>query len=378
MGEYHANPNLNYRMFLAKQNNGVPFVTDSLYGNDLLQTQKSNFKTAIEIGRRDGIPQDQPMDYFLQRKFQANPYVRGMHPYTSNMLVDVVPSVYNTNPMAGVGGYEKNLASFNGTRPLATTLDEPQEIAQRLFEDEFKMHKNNPLSMQYTLNHARVEKQARGDMYDAFRLGIEKNNENVEADNDIVLQSKRQKGYNDKGVLPKGENEKSIEIYFNNQEPLRTGLFKEKMNKLNAHFTPAPQANILNAAGASGVPGGAVNLIGSPSGQNLPQVRQIAGGLNLFGAPPSPGPTTTSAPLGQGSAATVTPGPTTTTLTAGQRAALILQQDRDRKKAEEKKQQDERDRRLAERVARALAASQAAAGLGAPPTPPPGTPPGGP
>jgi len=29
-----------------------------------------------------------------------------MHPYTSNMLVDVVPSVYNTNPMAGRGGYE--------------------------------------------------------------------------------------------------------------------------------------------------------------------------------------------------------------------------------------------------------------------------------
>ena len=176
MGEYHANPNLNYRMFLAKQTSGVPFVTDSLYGNDLLQTQNANFKTAIEIGRRDGIPQDQPMDYFLQRKFQANPYIRGMHPYTSNMLVDVVPSVYNTNPMAGVGGYEKNLASFNGTRPLATTLDEPQEIAQRLFEDEFKMQKNNPLSMQYTLNHSRVEKQARGNMYDAFRLGIEKNN----------------------------------------------------------------------------------------------------------------------------------------------------------------------------------------------------------
>ena len=344
MGEYHANPNLNYRMFLAKQNNGVPFVTDSLYGNDLLQTQKSNFKTAIEIGRRDGIPQDQPMDYFLQRKFQANPYVRGMHPYTSNMLVDVVPSVYNTNPMAGVGGYEKNLASFNGTRPLATTLDEPQEIAQRLFEDEFKMHKNNPFSMQYTLNHARVEKQGRGDMYDAFRLGIEKNNENVEADNDIVLQSKRQKGYNDKGVLPKGENEKSIEIYFNNQEPLRTGLFKEKMNKLNDHFTPAPQANILNAAGASGVPAGAVNLIGSPSGQNLPQVSQAAGGINLFAAPPSPGPGTTSAPLGQGS---ITPGPTAQppqqpNLTAGQKAAIQLQAERDRQKAEEQKQANER------------------------------------
>ena len=319
MGEYHANPNLNYRMFLAKQNNGVPFVTDSLYGNDLLQTQKSNFKTAIEIGRRDGIPQDQPMDYFLQRKFQANPYVRGMHPYTSNMLVDVVPSVYNTNPMAGVGGYEKNLASFNGTRPLATTLDEPQEIAQRLFEDEFKMHKNNPLSMQYTLNHARVEKQARGDMYDAFRLGIEKNNENVEADNDIVLQSKRQKGYNAKGVLPKGENEKSIEIYFNNQQPLRTGLFKERMDKLKNRFTPGAQANVLAAAGVPG-PGGGVNLIGPALGQNLAQVIQAVG-ANVFVPPPAPaapGLGTTSAPLGQGSLNAPAPGTPVPTGRGGQ------------------------------------------------------------
>ena len=66
-----------------------------------------------------------------------------MHPYTSNMLVDVVPSVCNTNTMTGRGGYEKKLASFNGTRPLATAFDEPQEIAQRLYEDEFKLSPND-------------------------------------------------------------------------------------------------------------------------------------------------------------------------------------------------------------------------------------------
>ena len=86
--------------------------------------------------------------------------------------------------------------------------------------------------MQYTINHAGVEKRARGEMYDAFRLGIEKNDEGKEPDYDIVLQSKRQKGYNAQGFLPKGENENSISTYFNNQEPLRSGTFKENIKKL--------------------------------------------------------------------------------------------------------------------------------------------------
>ena len=69
-------------------------------------------------------------------------------------------------------------------------------------------------------------------MYDAFRLGIEKNNEGKEPDYDIVLESRRQKGYNAQGFFPKGDNEQSITTYFNNQEPLRTGIFKERMDQL--------------------------------------------------------------------------------------------------------------------------------------------------
>ena len=109
MGEFHANPNLNNRIFLAKQQNRAPFISDTLYGDDLLRTQGNNFRTPIVIGRRDEIPQDQPIDYFLQRHFQGNPYVRRMHPYTSNMLVDVVPSVYNTNPVYHAVGVSSNL-----------------------------------------------------------------------------------------------------------------------------------------------------------------------------------------------------------------------------------------------------------------------------
>ena len=65
MGEFHANPNLNNRIFLAKQQNRAPFISDTLYGDDLLRTQGNNFLTPIVIGGRDGTPQDQPIDYFL-------------------------------------------------------------------------------------------------------------------------------------------------------------------------------------------------------------------------------------------------------------------------------------------------------------------------
>jgi hypothetical protein len=51
-----------------------------------------------------------------------------MHPYTSSMMVDIAPNAYNTNPLADRGGYEHNLASFNGTRPLATILDENRKL----------------------------------------------------------------------------------------------------------------------------------------------------------------------------------------------------------------------------------------------------------
>ena len=87
-----------------------------------------------------------------------------------------------------------------------------KKIAQRLYEDEFKLSANNPLSMQYTINHAGVQKRALGEMYDAFRLGIEKNNEKVEADNDIVLQSKREKGITHKDFCQKEITKKVLKL----------------------------------------------------------------------------------------------------------------------------------------------------------------------
>ena len=61
MGEFRTNPNLNNRIFLAKQQNRAPFVTDTLYGDSLLKTQGNNFRKNIVIGKRNGIPQVQPI-----------------------------------------------------------------------------------------------------------------------------------------------------------------------------------------------------------------------------------------------------------------------------------------------------------------------------
>jgi hypothetical protein len=196
MGEFVPNPNLAARIFYARQKNTTPQLGDNLIGSSLIDSRNFNFQQPSIDGKRNGIPHGQAIDYFVQQHLQEKPYIRGMHPYTTNMMVDIAPSVYNTNPLAGTGGYEHNLASFNGTRPLATALDEPQEIAQRAYEDAFKMSSNNPLSMLFTLNHSEVEKRVRGDMYDAFRLGLDRNNnQGPEPDYDTVLQSKVDKGY---------------------------------------------------------------------------------------------------------------------------------------------------------------------------------------
>ena len=64
MGEFRPNPNTDNRIFLVKQQNSLPFVTDTLCGNDLLKTQNYNFRTPIVNGTRNGVPQDQPVDYF--------------------------------------------------------------------------------------------------------------------------------------------------------------------------------------------------------------------------------------------------------------------------------------------------------------------------
>ena len=108
MGEFIPNPNLAARIFHARQKKQSPDLKDNLIGNNLMNSRNFNFQQPSIDGKRNGIPHGQATDYFVQQKLQSNPYIRGMHPYTSNMMVDIAPSVYNTNPLAGTGGYEHN------------------------------------------------------------------------------------------------------------------------------------------------------------------------------------------------------------------------------------------------------------------------------
>ena len=95
------------------------------------------------------------------------------------------------------------------------------------------MSPNNPLSMQYTLDHADVQKHACGEIYDAFRLAVDRTNPDdpmqrqAEPDYETVLNGKLEKGYNPNGYLPKANDETTISQYFKNQKPLRTGDLKK-------------------------------------------------------------------------------------------------------------------------------------------------------
>ena len=287
MGEFQPNPNVAARIFYARQKNNTPQLNDNLIGSNLMQARSFNFQQPTIDGKRNGIPHGQAIDYFVLQRLQENPYIRGMHPYTSNMMVDIAPSVYNTNPLAGTGGYEHNLASFNGTRPLATALDEPQEIAQRAYEDTFKMSAKNPLSMQFTLNHSDVDKRTRGEMYDAFRLGLDRNNQGPEPDYDTVLQSKVNKGYKD-GIIPIGDDQRNpIENYLQNQKPLRTSDFNRGVKRIIDHYTPGPIRQLAAQAGvaANAVAAGAPNLLNLPNmtpiqrQKNNVQIQQVLNGL---------------------------------------------------------------------------------------------------
>ena len=160
-------------------------------GDDLITARALRGTKGTILGLRNGIPDNAEQDLVHQRELGLRPYVKGMNPYTTNLMVDVLPSYYYTNPIAGLGGYEPNLASFNGQKPLATALDEPSELIQRLYEDKFRMHASNPLSAAYSMNQKRLDNAVRGPMYDAMRSRMK---DNI-TDDDIVTESKINKGY---------------------------------------------------------------------------------------------------------------------------------------------------------------------------------------
>ena len=75
MGEFRANPNMRNRIFLAGQTHSTPFLTDSLYGDALLNTTTFNARGPTIVGTRNGTPHNQPPEYFAQ----IHTYVECIH-----------------------------------------------------------------------------------------------------------------------------------------------------------------------------------------------------------------------------------------------------------------------------------------------------------
>jgi hypothetical protein len=210
-------------------------------GDKFINARRELGTKNVILGLRNGIPDNQDQDINFKRAQQLKPYVNGMNPYKTNLMVDIVPSVYNTNPIAGMGGYEANLASFNGTRPLATALDEPKELIERLYEDKFRLSPSHPLSAQYSMNQKRLDKTVRGTMYDAFRSRM---NDNT-TDEDLVMESKIMKGYGNNKEYNKTSNDRltnEVIMYMKKQRPMNaTDLMTHQQytDLFNRHLDPA-------------------------------------------------------------------------------------------------------------------------------------------
>ena len=232
-----SDPSVYSAIWNAKFN--IPSKIDYV-GDKFINARRELGTKNVILGLRNGIPDNQDQDINFKRTQQLKPYVNGMNPYKTNLMVDVVPSVYNTNPMAGMGGYEANLASFNGTRPLATALDEPKELIERLYEDKFRLSPSHPLSAQYSMNQKRLDKTVRGTMYDAFRSRM---NDNT-TDEDLVMESKIMKGYGNNKDYQKTSNSRltsEVIEYMKKQRPINaTDLMTHQQytDLFNRHLDP--------------------------------------------------------------------------------------------------------------------------------------------
>ena len=231
-------------------------------GDKFINARRELGTKNVILGLRNGIPDNQDQDINFKRAQQLKPYVNSMNPYKTNLMVDIVPSVYNTNPMAGMGGYEANLASFNGTRPLATALDEPKEVIERLYEDKFRLSPSHPLSAQYSMNQKRLDKTVRGTMYDAFRSRM---NDNT-TEEDLVMESKIMKGYGNNAAYGKTSTDRltsEVVEYMKKQRPINATdlMTNQKYEDLfTRHLNPAPLNNITNQLNAVNAQLGDTNL----------------------------------------------------------------------------------------------------------------------
>ena len=216
------------RLFKKDASNALKRNSFETVGNMYKQT-KSNFVKPVVNGLRNGIPLNQEQDIFRLQNFELKPYAKGMHPYHSTNLVDIIPSSYNTNPMAGTGGYEPNLVSMGGYQPLSSALDDPDQITQRVYDERFRSSSSNPLSAHFAANAYLTHQQNHGLETDIHRQYLTTHN-----DNDSIMKRKIEQGYyQGDSAYKKG----AIEAYNERQRPMNAYDLSSTAGKFTDLFT---------------------------------------------------------------------------------------------------------------------------------------------
>jgi len=126
------------------------------------------------LGKRNGVPDGQEDQILHLQKLQGNPYPTGKSPFLNDSVEHMFPRTYSeANPMGGTNGTIRNVSSIGGT-PLAIALDDGTEILQRVHNEKFRMHPDNPLSAEFALNAfvARGQEPELGPVSNFMRLGL--------------------------------------------------------------------------------------------------------------------------------------------------------------------------------------------------------------
>ena len=185
-------------------------------------------------GTRDGIPDNNDQDMYIHQKHELRPYVKGMSPYPSTNMVDIVPSSYNTNPMGGNGGYETNLASVNGYRPLAAALDDMDQIRQRVYDDRYRISSDNPFSAEFA--QAAIQAHLEGDNNQFYQPKATRLNDDRQ--NDQITKLKIQSGHYNFPVAT-GPGKITDEVYENynkRQRPVNAEDLKSTADNIYDNF----------------------------------------------------------------------------------------------------------------------------------------------
>jgi hypothetical protein len=118
---------------------------------NLANSLEFNYRTNTILGLRNGVQQGQEQSTLYDTERQLKPYVRGMTPFPSTKIHDIMMPIYGVNPIGGSNGYLPNMASAAGA-PLAYAIDDITILQDRMHKERYRLSSNDVLGAQFALD----------------------------------------------------------------------------------------------------------------------------------------------------------------------------------------------------------------------------------